>query len=156
MAVLLSGPDGLWLWDGLAGGRGGADSAVGCGAEASTPQASTSTTAGTTSTAAAETSTTTAPEPVVPTWPLTGVPTDDAAGLVQPAIVVKVDNSPEARPHAGINQADIVYELQVEGITREHALGRLPDMEELARFVVHLAGLRSVSGQVFAFESRVT
>jgi hypothetical protein len=91
--------------------------AVGCGAEASTPQASTSTTAGTTSTSA-ETSTTTAPEPVVPTWPLTGVPTDDAAGLVQPAIVVKVDNSPEARPHAGINQADVVYELQVEGITR--------------------------------------
>jgi hypothetical protein len=35
-----------------------------------------------------------------------------------PAMAVKVDNNPQARPHAGINQADIVYELQVEGITR--------------------------------------
>ncbi len=31
---------------------------------------------------------------------------------------MKVDNSPEARPQAGVNQADIVYELRVEGITR--------------------------------------
>lgn len=89
--------------------------AVGCGAEAS-PEAAPTTTAGSASTTAESTTTTTAP--VVPAWPLTGVPTDDAAGLLQPAIVVKVDNSPQARPHAGINQADIVYELQVEGITR--------------------------------------
>lgn len=93
-----------------------AGATAGCGAEASTPQATTSSVDPTTSTAA-ETTTTTA-APVVPTWPLTGVPTDDAEGLLQPAVVVKVDNSPQARPHAGINQADIVYELQVEGITR--------------------------------------
>ena len=91
--------------------------AAGCGAEASPQPAPTTTEAAGTTSTAAESTTTTA-EPVVPSWPLTGVPTDDAAGLVQPAIVVKVDNSPEARPHAGINQADIVYELQVEGITR--------------------------------------
>jgi hypothetical protein len=90
--------------------------AAGCGAEAAPDAAPPTTEAGTTSTAADVTTTTAAP--VVPAWPLTGVPTDDAEGLVQPAIVVKVDNSPEARPHAGINQADIVYELQVEGITR--------------------------------------
>ena len=93
-----------------------AGAAAGCGAEASTPQPTSSTAEATTSTA--QETTTTAPAPVVPTWPLTGVPTDDAEGLLQPAIVVKVDNSPQARPHAGINQADIVYELQVEGITR--------------------------------------
>jgi hypothetical protein len=90
--------------------------AAGCGAEAAPDSAPPTTEAGTTSTAAEVTTTTAAP--VVPAWPLTGVPTDDAEGLVQPAIVVKVDNSPEARPHAGVNQADIVYELQVEGITR--------------------------------------
>jgi hypothetical protein len=60
---------------------------------------------------------TTAPTPPLPVWPLTG-------GLGNPvekdfpAVAVKVDNSPQARPHAGVNQADLVYELQVEGITR--------------------------------------
>jgi hypothetical protein len=44
----------------------------------------------------------------------------------------------------------------IEKIKGEHALGRLPDMDELARFIVHLVSLRSVSGQVFAFESRVS
>lgn len=43
----------------------------------------------------------------------------------------------------------------VEKVKAEHTLGRLPDMDELARFIVHAAGLASVSGQVFAFESRV-
>ncbi len=44
---------------------------------------------------------------------------------------------------------------QIEKLTSEHALGRLPDLDELARFVVHLASLKSVSGQVYNFESRV-
>ena len=43
----------------------------------------------------------------------------------------------------------------VEKIKDEYVLGRLPDRDELGRFVVHLAGLKSVSGQAFAFESRV-
>jgi hypothetical protein len=94
-----------------------AGTAAGCGAEASTPQAASSTTAEGSPSTPADSSTSTA-VPVAPTWPLTGVATDDAEGLVQPAIVVKVDNSPQARPHAGLNQADLVYELQVEGITR--------------------------------------
>ena len=90
--------------------------AAGCGADAAPDAAPTTTAAGVTSTTGESTTSTAAP--IVPSWPLTGVPTDDAEGLVQPAIVVKVDNSPQARPHAGVNQADIVYELQVEGITR--------------------------------------
>jgi 3-oxoacyl-[acyl-carrier protein] reductase len=44
---------------------------------------------------------------------------------------------------------------RVEMIKSEHVLGRFPDLGELARFVVHAAGLKSVSGQVFAFEGRV-
>jgi Protein of unknown function (DUF3048) N-terminal domain/Protein of unknown function (DUF3048) C-terminal domain len=63
----------------------------------------------------ASTTTTTAPLPV---WPLTGVADAKASGPAHPAIVVKMDNSPDARPQTGINEADVVYELLVEGITR--------------------------------------
>jgi hypothetical protein len=59
--------------------------------------------------------TTSAPPP--PTFPLTGTEADPAA-LDHPVVVVKMDNSPDARPQAGINEADVVYELLVEGITR--------------------------------------
>ena len=55
----------------------------------------------------------------LPTFPLTGLPAADAATRGDhPAIVVKMDNSPDARPQTGIQRADVVYELLVEGITR--------------------------------------
>ena len=89
--------------------------AAGCGGEtASAPNPPTSD--ATTSTGPASTPTTVAP--VVVSWPLTGLPAEEGAPVDQVAIVAKVDNSPQARPHAGINQADLVYEIQVEGITR--------------------------------------
>ena len=52
--------------------------------------------------------------------PLTGVPVDDAADLIErPALVVAFDNYSTTQPQAGLDQADIVYELIVEGgITR--------------------------------------
>jgi hypothetical protein len=63
-----------------------------------------------------ETTTTTV---VLPTWPLTGLSSADAASKgAHPAVVVKMDNSPDARPQTGIERADVVYELLVEGITR--------------------------------------
>jgi hypothetical protein len=61
---------------------------------------------------------TTTSAPADPTYPLTGVPIDDPALAQHPAVVVKIDNSPDARPQTGLNEADIVYELLVEGITR--------------------------------------
>jgi hypothetical protein len=61
---------------------------------------------------------TTTSKPADPVFPLTGVPVADPATVQHPAVVVKIDNSPDARPQWGINQADIVYELLVEGITR--------------------------------------
>ena len=61
--------------------------------------------------------TTTAPPPPVLS-PLTGLPTADALAEQHPAVTVKMDNSAEARPQAGINAADVVYEMKVEGITR--------------------------------------
>ena len=49
------------------------------------------------------------------------------ARLARPAMVVKIDNHPDARPQAGLNQADIVYEEIVEGITRFFAIFQSTD-----------------------------
>ena len=58
-----------------------------------------------------------------PTWPLTGLPAADEILALRPAIAVKLDNHKDARPHAGLNQADIVYEEIVEAqITRFFAI----------------------------------
>ena len=61
---------------------------------------------------------TTTAAPVVATFPLTGLPMTDAAAGAHPALAVKMDNSPQARPQTAINQADMVFEERVEGITR--------------------------------------
>ncbi len=68
-------------------------------------------------TGAPTTTTTTTAAPAIRS-PLTGLPAADPAGEQHPAVSVKMDNSPEARPQSGINQADVVYEMRVEGITR--------------------------------------
>jgi hypothetical protein len=57
------------------------------------------------------TTTTTAPAVA----PLTGLPMVDGVSAARPALTVKVENAPEARPQAGLESADIVYEEQVEG-----------------------------------------
>ncbi|MFZ9581191.1 MAG: DUF3048 domain-containing protein [Ilumatobacteraceae bacterium] len=62
-----------------------------------------------------ETTTTTIPVPVMP---LTGLPVVDEAAAVRPAIAAKIDNHPGARPQSGLNNADIVYEENVEKWTR--------------------------------------
>lgn len=64
----------------------------------------------------ADATTTSSPPP--PVYPLTGLLVADPASALHPAVVVKMDNSPDARPQTGINEADVVYELLVEGITR--------------------------------------
>jgi hypothetical protein len=50
--------------------------------------------------------------------PLTGLPIQDQALAARPALVVKIDNHPDARPQSGLNQADIVFEENVEQLTR--------------------------------------
>lgn len=51
-----------------------------------------------------------------PLVPLTG---RRGVGPSRPALVVKIDNAPKARPQAGVNEADIVVEEAVEGgVTR--------------------------------------
>ena len=79
------------------------------GEEAAPPTTTTST--------VPEPTTTTTPPPVAP---LTGVGGDHLERTKRPALVVKIDNvEPKARPQAGINEADVVYEERVEGsVTR--------------------------------------
>jgi len=55
-----------------------------------------------------------------PTCPLTGAPgPNDGKVPDRPALAIKVENAPEARPQYGLATADIIYEQPVEGgITR--------------------------------------
>jgi hypothetical protein len=50
-----------------------------------------------------------------PTCPLTGEPAPHGVVPSRPALAIKVENAPEARPQTGLNDADIVYEEPVEG-----------------------------------------
>ncbi|MFK8024231.1 MAG: DUF3048 domain-containing protein [Ilumatobacter sp.] len=52
---------------------------------------------------------------------LTGRPID-AATAARPVVAVKIDNFRRARPHFGLDQADVVFEENVEGTTRFVAL----------------------------------
>ena len=57
-----------------------------------------------------------------PVYPLLGLPVTDAAAASRPAIVAKIDNHPDARPQSGLNKADIVFEENVESLTRFGAI----------------------------------
>lgn len=77
-----------------------------------------------------EATTTTAPPP--PTAPLTGLTGDFQGRLARPALFVKIDNVEAARPQAGLNQADIVFEEPVEGdLSRLAAVFHSNDAAEL-------------------------
>jgi hypothetical protein len=55
------------------------------------------------------------PVPAIPKSPLTGLPQPTP----QPVLIVKLDNTGNAQPHAGLHQADVVYIQEVEyGMTR--------------------------------------
>ncbi|MDA3041643.1 MAG: DUF3048 domain-containing protein, partial [Actinomycetota bacterium] len=92
-----------------------------------------------------ETTTTTTTIPIVRA-PLTGAQAPDETVIGRPAMVVKIDNHPRSRPQWGLNQADIVFEENVEQLTRFAAVfqsqgsdpvgpvrsGRLQDIDLLA------------------------
>lgn len=56
--------------------------------------------------------------PPVPTEPLTGEPLKDPSIMNRPALAVKIGTSSVGRPQTGIDQADVIIEARVEGITR--------------------------------------
>jgi hypothetical protein len=87
-----------------------------CGGHSGTRTAPT--TALTTPPTVPATTTTTRPKPKpkpAPTAPLAGLRPANRAQLSAPAVVVKIDNVDAARPQTGPNQADVVYEEEVEG-----------------------------------------
>lgn len=84
-------------------------------AQPTTTPAPTSTTAAPTTSTTSPPTTTTEPaptttEPPPPVYPLTGMPEADPFVAARPALVVKIDNAPGARPQTGFNAADLVYE----------------------------------------------
>jgi hypothetical protein len=71
----------------------------------------------------------TAPKPTVA--PLTGLPDPNGESLQRPALSVKIENTPEARPQANLDAADVVFEEVTEGeITRFVAVynSTIPDV----------------------------
>lgn len=64
--------------------------------------------------------------------PLTGKPVPSGVDIDRPALSVKIDNSPPARPQSGVQEADIVYEQLAEGgITRFNAIYHCADAAQL-------------------------
>lgn len=65
--------------------------------------------------------------------PLTGVPVDphDAASLSRPALVAKIDGASQAMPQQGLDSADIVLEVRVEGISRYLAVWHSQPVEQI-------------------------
>lgn len=109
------------------------------------------------------TTTTAAP---VPTWPLTGRPLDDAGKAARPALVVKIDNAPLARPQSGLEVADVVFEEVVEGgITRFLAVFHSRDASPVGpvrsvrpidpAIVTPLGGLFAYSGGAPKFQAMI-
>lgn len=113
--------------------------AVGCapGQQQSSPESGSDVSAGASSPASPEATPQTTPTPApsptptptpspTPTSPLNGLP-EPTAG---PVLVVKLDNTRNAQPHAGLHEADVVYIEEVEyGITRLAAVfaSRVPE-----------------------------
>jgi hypothetical protein len=70
-----------------------------------------------------------APDPVCP---LTGAEIPKGIDVSRPAVAIKVENSPQARPQSGLEDADIVYEEIVEGgITRFMAIYHCKDSKKV-------------------------
>ncbi|MEO5723819.1 MAG: DUF3048 domain-containing protein [Ilumatobacteraceae bacterium] len=83
----------------------------------------------TTSIASDTTMSSTSTAPATPVMALTGEPITDQAKADRPALVVKIDNHPQARPQSGLNQADIVIEENVEHLTRFAAVFQSQDAD---------------------------
>jgi len=83
----------------------------------------------TTTTFAETTSTTTSSTIPEAVSPLNGLPVDDPALLDRRVLAVKMDNHPNARPQSGVQEADVVFEIVVEGITRFMTLWQQSDTE---------------------------
>lgn len=77
--------------------------------------------------------------------PLSGLPAPGGKVPQRPALAIKVDNYPDARPQSGLDKADIVFEEPVEGgITRLVAVFQCQD----APLVGPIRSAREVDAQI--------
>ncbi len=90
------------------------------------------------------TTTTEAPSTDGPTSPINGLVVDDEALLDRRALVVKIDNHPNARPQTGLSEADAVIELMVEGTTRLAAVFHTGEAETVGP----IRSMRPTDGQL--------
>ena len=110
--------------------------------ETTTTAQATTTEASTTTTTVAET-TTTELTTDGPASPINGLVVEDESLLDRRALVVKIDNHPNARPQTGLSEADAVIELMVEGITRLVAVFHTGDAETVGP----IRSMRPTDGQ---------
>ena len=92
----------------------------------------------------------------VATYPLTGRPVQNVDRARRTAISVKIDNIHAALPQAGLNQADLVTDILVEGgLTRLMATFQSHDAEEIGPIrsarPVDADLLRELGGGIFAY-----
>ena len=114
----------------------GAVIAAACSSGNATPIAIESPTLAPVTTAPAPATATPAPTPTpsptpTPTyWPLTGLPAPQDASLGRRPLNIRIPNDPNARPQFGLNKADIVFEMIVEGgVTRLSAIFHSKDAD---------------------------
>ena len=96
------------------------------------------------------------PTQVAAVYPLTGLPATSAARAGRPALSVKIDNIGPALPQAGLNNADIVTDILVEGgLTRLMATFQSQDASLIGPIrsarPVDADLLRELNGGIFAY-----
>lgn len=104
-----------------------------CGGDAEGAWGAVTTTTTTTTTTPTTTTTKPKPKPESQASRLTGLTIKDKNVRNRPVVAIKIDNDPvKAVPQSGISQADVVYEIQVEGhITRLLALFHSTDAQNV-------------------------
>lgn len=96
------------------------------------------------------------PTQVARVYPLTGLPITNAAAATRPALSVKIDNIAPALPQAGLNRADLVTDILVEGgLTRLMATFQSQDTSLIGPIrsarPVDADLLRELNGGIFAY-----
>ncbi|HSM44798.1 MAG TPA: DUF3048 domain-containing protein, partial [Acidimicrobiia bacterium] len=103
-----------------------------CSPATSEPVDSSTTSTSTTSTSSTSSTTTSTTIDDRERSPVNGLPVDDPDTLERRVIAVKIDNHHNARPQSGIQEAEAVVEIRVEGsFTRFIALVHRVDSEYL-------------------------
>lgn len=99
-----------------------------CSVAAAEPTTTTTTSTTTTTTLVATTTSTTLG---LDLSPVTGLPLEDPEAGERRLLAVKIDNHPRAVPQSGTDQADLVIEVLVEGVTRFLTLWQESESEYL-------------------------